>query len=291
MITRQTIEYYLNPKLGIPKISKQGLRYNCPKPGCDQGNKYNLEVNLSGNAPIFNCWACRYSGFIKKIFEDYASDLSWNKIPELKNHNTKHFEDDKDDLIDYPKKIVSYSLSTKATEILLNRGMDHKELRRRDVGFVNDIDSKYYDCIVFPFKENDVVVGACMYDINSKKYKNVGKLKYVPYKEFINKKYPIMIVEGVFDCLSCVNAIPLLRTDINKATLDFLYNCNIIQAVDNSIDLDQYLNIMNKLDKSNIKSLTLFDMHEYKDPNEFMLDEPEMFSIALAEAFNIANNN
>ena len=272
MVTRALIERYLFDRLGELKYSHQGLKANCPK--CDAGNKFNLEINIDRN--IFNCWSCRYSGFIRRLVEDYASDDSWRRLPEFQHHTEEHIVPVKE--INYPKETIPVHLHRQAFDYLVGeRGMSRRDLLRRKVSYVYSDDEVYHDHICFPFYEDGRMVGACLQDFKTKKYRNLSKLDFVPYKEFVNDLYPIFIGEGVYDVLSAVNGIPLLRTEVNDEILSFITGKDVILGVDNTVDLGHYANLLRKM--ANVRQLVLFDLKTFKDPNEFfMLDRKGFLS-------------
>lgn len=265
MITRNLLNKYLDKSLGEAKYTHQGLKHNCPK--CDSGNKYNLEININDN--MFNCWSCRYSGIIRKLLEDYAIDTSWNKLPEFKIERVVHDELEEKQ-INYPTETIPFYLHKPAYDYLVfERGLDKEELKKRKVSYVYSENEIYYNHLCFPFYEDGKLVGACLQNLSNKRYRNLGKLNFVPYKEFINIYYPIIITEGVYDSIPSPNSIPLLRTEINKEILNFIENKDIILCTDNTLDINQYTNLIKQIDKANVKSLTLFDLGEYKDMNEY----------------------
>ena len=282
MIKRSEVEFYLNNKLGIPKITYQGLSYNCFI--CDHGgNKYNLEIEL--NNLCYHCWACNDSGHLGKLLNKYAIDNTWRNLSDFKDK--KILKNNKEKIIEFPSSIINFYQNKQVLNYLIEERRIKKELlKERKVGFIFDQSDRYYNNIYFPFYENGKQVGACFHNINNKKYKNLGKLDYIPYLDFINNKYPITICEGIYDALSGINCIPLLGTDINDKILRFIIDKDIILAVDNTIEKSQYLNLITKINNSNVKSLILFDMGEYKDFNEYIINDKENFIKEYNQCYN-----
>ena len=216
MLSRKTIEYYLNQSLGEPKYTNQGLKYNCKK--CDHGNKYNLEINISGRGFV-NCWSCGLSGNLKSLFFKYAKDASWKNLPEFKETTKTTINEIVKDL-NYPTKTIPFHMNEKVLKYLTEeRKIDRKELIRRNVTYAYSENELYFNNICFPFYKDGKLVGACLQDLDTKKYRNLGPLNFVPYEEFVNPYYPITITEGCYDALVSINAIPILKTVINKETL------------------------------------------------------------------------
>lgn len=273
MINRNILTKYLLKSLGELKHSHQGLKANCPK--CDVGNKYNLEINIDGN--MFNCWSCRYSGIIRKLMEDYAVDTSWFSLPEFRVEKIEHDEVEEKQL-NYPTDTIPFYLHKPAYDYLvLERGLDKKELIRRGVSYVYSKEETYYNHLCFPFYEDGRLVGACLQNLGNKRYRNLGKLNFVPYKEFINTFYPIIITEGVYDAIPSPNGIPLLRTEINKEILNFIEGKDVILCTDNTLEIEQYSRLIKQINDAGCKSLVLFDMGEYKDMNEYYNEDTLKF--------------
>lgn len=285
MITRRLLEGYLTEKLGEPKYSHQGLKYNCPK--CDHGKKYNLEIKIGGQGGgFYNCWGCRYSGHINKLMDDYACDLTWKPLPEFKDTRTE-VEITTTKELNYPTETIPFYLNKRVTDYLINeRQMEREELIRRGVCYVYSENEMYHDHICFPYYKRGKMIGACLQNFKTKKYRNLGPLDFVPYEEFIDIAYPITITEGNYDALSGINAIPILKTEINNAVLAFVKDKDVILALDNTVELDLYTMQMKRLESASIKSLTLFDMSLYKDLNEYFVKNKKQFIKEYTNCFD-----
>ena len=230
------------------------------------------------NRNIFNCWSCRYSGVIRKLMTDYACEQAWKNMPEFKVEIKEGEEHEHVKELNYPKETIPFYLNGDVTKYLIEeRGMDRKELIKRKVCYSYSQDEMYYNHICFPFYENGMLVGACLQNFDTKRYRNLGPLNFVAYKEYINIAYPITMTEGCYDALSGINAIPILKTEPNKATLLFLRDKDVILAIDNTVGIDFYTKQMKLLEKAQVKSLTLFDLAEYKDLNEYSLKNTKGF--------------
>lgn len=272
MLTREVIQKYLEEKLGHAKFSRQGLKFNCPK--CDAGDKYNLEVNIDRN--IFNCWSCRYSGILRRLFSNYAVDRSWKQIPELKYE--KKEEEEQTKTLNYPTNTIAFYSHGEAVDYLINqRGVDRSVLIERGVEYSYSNEDTYFNHICFPFYENGRMVGACIQNLETKAYRNLGKLNFVAYKEFINPLYPITITEGAYDALVSINATPLLSTEVSKELLEFISGKDVILALDNTIELEQYTRQVKRIMDAGVRKLILFDLYDYKDMNSFYLGDKKKF--------------
>ena len=214
------LEHYLNPTLGLPKKHYNQYKWNCPV--CDQGNKYNLEINLNKNSTRYlkaHCWSCGLKG-LRSILKDYACDPSWKELQEFRYSTTTNFikKESVEKELNLPQGIRSFEFSKEVTAYLLNeRKCSLDELRKRKVKYVFDKEDELYNNIIFPFyDEYNKLICFTSQNFETKKYKNHGSTKFVAYREFITPFFPIIITEGIYDALSVPNAIPLLGTKINK---------------------------------------------------------------------------
>lgn len=281
MIDRNTIISYLNFSLGDPKYTAQGIKYNCPKSGCDTGDKYNLEIDVERK--IFNCWACRYGGSLHVLLNDYAKDNSWRNLQDFKFKSAVNNEVKK---INYPHATTKFSHSKEVSDYLINvRKIDRSILVKRNVQYVYSENEFYYNNIYFPFYEEGRQVGACVQDMSTKKYRNLGPLNFVPYKEFIDNDYPIVIGEGIYDILPTHNGIPLLGIDITDPVLRFINDKNVILALDNKIDIDHYIKQLKKIECANVKGLSIFDLFDNEDLNSFYVKDKAGFYSQLKKCF------
>lgn len=280
MISKDLIKNYLSPSLGNIIDTYQGVKVNCPK--CDEGDKYNLEINLNKN--IFNCWSCHYSGYIKQILEDYATHSAWRDLPQFKNDSSIVISEEK--LVEFPTETIPYYLNDEVNKYLrIQRGIPKQELVKRKVQYVYSKFEKYYNHIYFPFYKNGVLVGAALQNMETKRYVNLGKQNFVPWVEFINPYYPITITEGIYDALSGINAIPQLGTNINDAICEFFYDKDIIYAVDKSVNVRNHIYQIGKIEKSKPRSFTIFDMGKHEDMNDLYRYDREHYIKEYKDCF------
>ena len=268
MIEREEIYKYLEPKLGQSKYTSQGLNFCCPTKNCDlTKTKYNLEISL--NKEIFHCWACHYSGTIRKLFEDHAIIDGWQHL--FKNKvSIKKVEEKKDIVL---PECFNYNLSDIVKDYFKTRKIDSHLLKERKVKALK-IEDEY--SIIFPFYEDKELKNYVTLNLKTGKYKNAATTNYVPYKEYINPFFPIILTEGVFDALSVPNAIPLLGTLIQSKVFEFCLDKNIILAFDSDVGIEKVEEATKKLLFNGAKSVYVFK-HQYKDLNEYKIkDEKEL---------------
>lgn len=293
---KSTIQKYLDSTLGSPKSSYYQLRYNCPNSGCDRGGKYNLEICITPGSTKYllcHCWSCHYSGHISRLLREYASDISWKLIKEFKTENTKQIKG-KENKVLFPEDTIPFYLDEQVTKYLTeDRGMTHAELVKRNVRYCFSKEDIWYNHILFPFyNENHEIIAFCSQNFETKKYKNTGSLNFIPYKEFINPLFPIVITEGIYDALSLPNAIPLLGTNIYQGVLRFIQDKKLILALDNNeeVSIKFKKDFIKKLYTYGAKIVTIFDSDPYKDPNDFWLKNRIEMKIKLQVLFELLNN-
>lgn len=288
MALEHNLKYLLEPNLGTAKDTYQGMKFNCPKPGCDQGNKYNLEICLNQNDEfylIFHCWACHYKGHISFLLKDYAVNDSWKAIKELQTVSSSTQKKDKKDdrQLNLPANSIPFYLNKDVERYLIHTRKIPKEiLLERKVQYVFG-DGWLSNHIIFPFYDifGEELIGMCVQDFSTKKYKNIGRLNYVPYINFINQDWPITLSEGVYDVLSVVNGIPLLGTDIPEEILKFLFDKQVILALDREVDENDKLEKASALSYYGCKEIIIFS-NPYKDLNEFRIQDKK----SLIEKYN-----
>ena len=282
---------YLQDNLGKPKINYSQLRFNCAK--CDSGNKYNLEVNCNENSKRFllaSCWACRYGGYVQKVLKDYGKNDNWKLLPEfISSIKIKDNEGVEEELkLSLPSQIIPYHLNAKIKEYLTKeRGISEEILRKRNVSYVFDEEEKLYNHILFPFYDitGQILLGFCALNFLTKKYKNFGKLNYVPYQEFLDVNYPIVITEGALDAQSSINSIPLLNTHPNKAVLEFCSGKDIILALDSEVGKDVIDKNISMFNYYGVNRIYMFDLENHKDLNKFHTSDQESLKRKLYLTF------
>lgn len=274
MSLRNLVIKYLSPSLGEIKYTSQGVKINCPY--CDDGNKYNLEVCLIKHSKrylVFHCWSCHYKGHLTKLFRDHAKSENWKTISELWTSST--FSDEKETtVIKELPKTIPYYLSTEANEYLKNnRGIHDLILLERKVLYCYQESDPLYDNLIFPYYENGILIGYTTQNLSTLKYKNHRDLNFVPYKEFINTNYPIIVTEGIFDAFSVPNAVPMLGTKPSEALLKFCESKKIILALDSDVPLETKKEIANKFYFYGAKSVAILDLMSFKDLNDWRVKD------------------
>lgn len=276
----------LVPTLGDYRIASKQIKFNCPV--CDEGGKYNLECNVEKK--IFSCWSCRLGGSLRKLFTNYCNIDSWKSLDFFKKSLSSDLVVQVVDKEVYiPQDTVSYFRNEKAKNYLIKkRNIPSSTLKSRGVRYIYN--GVYEHNIFYPFYKNGIIISGCIYNLKTGKYRNLSKLDFIPYVEFIDVNYPITLTEGVIDCFSSINSIPCLGTKINKEILEFLYNKNVILAFDNSFDFNLYIKILKQLEEANVKQIVIFDLEEYNDMNEYYKKDFEGYMNEYRRKYKILEN-
>lgn len=232
----KTVVDLLSEMFGLPRRYSHGqsnVPYNCPK--CDNGgNKYNLEVSTTKG--VFNCWACGYKGKIIKLFKDYGTERQWsvlrtlpiyresdNSLQTSKAAGPRSPETERISLGSYRSLTVKWKDSihyTAALNYLAARGIEDRVIKKWDMAYAEEGPNKHR--IIIPSRSSEGVlefyVARSFYPGITPKYKNpsVAKQNIIFGESFVDWKRPVTLVEGVFDSIIALNAVPILGTEIKS---------------------------------------------------------------------------
>lgn len=288
---RSDIISYLKQKLGDGKYTRQGIKFCCPK-GCDVSqSKFNLEVNLDKNSSkylMFHAWCCHYKGHLRFLLNEYSIDNSWMNHKELWNNRVNDLNKHETKLEKELPRTIPYYLSDKVSFYLNEtRKLHDIILQERGVLYCYSENDSFYNNIIFPFYEDNRFIGFSTHNLKTKKYSNQRDLNFVPYKDFININYPIIITEGIYDSFSVPNAIPMLGTKPSEALLRFSKDKKIIISLDNQIPIEEKKEIANKFNLYGASAIVIFDLQTYKDLNEYRVNDKEGLKEELKTIFEL----
>ena len=269
--------------LGEFKTHYKQLKYNCPH--CEKSgapvDKYNLEVRFDNTKSTYHCWACGDKGTLKQLVEKYGiKDYSYL----FKNKNEYEPEEEVIKLFELPDNLIDAYKDKKAKDYLLSRGITIELIKQRGIKYC--ISGSLQDCIIFPSYEEDNLTSYVSHNLKTKKYRNHRSKDYRGcYLNYINKLFPIIIVEGIYDALVLPNSIPLLGLSINDKLLYFLGNCEVYLFLDNTVDEVLYNNLLKKL-KSTVGFIKIIESEKYKDSNEFYCENQKELTSLLQTYYN-----
>jgi len=233
---QKTVVDLLSEMFGFPRRFSHGqadVPFNCPK--CDAGgNKYNLEVNTAKG--VFNCWACGYRGKLLRLFKDYASERQWAILRTLPIYSEaagvietapargpKVDVTPKESLGSFRSLTVRWDDSIHylaALNYLKDRGINERLIKKWDIAYADEGPNKHR--VIIPSRneqgELEYYVARGFYDSVFPKYRNpsISKQSIIFGEKFIDWRSPVVLVEGVFDALIALNAVPILGTEIRS---------------------------------------------------------------------------
>lgn len=247
------------------------LKYDCPR--CTQAGtgigKKNLEIH--SEYLVFHCWACNYKGHISKLIKDYG-DTKYLHLFETKKDSillplkTAHdFQ-----LPEFLIKPSNPAADPQVLKYLHSRGLTNPIIEQRNIQYCYY--GKLKGNIIFPsYDKNNNLIAYVAHNYEKRKYKTFKNKDFVFfYESFVDLDFPIILTEGIYDCLSIPNAIPLLGTTISKKIAETLSNKKIILALDADIDKKVY-DINVSLLKHHGCDVFTFPITFGKDINEYYL--------------------
>jgi DNA primase len=219
----------LSSALGDYRKSGDELLFFCPF--C-QHHKKKLSVNLKTNN--YKCWVCDERGRnVRRLLKSrlsYSQLYEWDKINnvvDLTQLDSNIFDEEEkavDEVIELPSEFVSLAnknvpLSARfALKYLYDRGFKKEDVVMWKAGCC--LTGEYKNRIIIPsFNENGDVnyFIARSYTNDFPKYMNPKVSKDIVFNElYLDWNEDITIVEGVFDAMKAVNAIPLLGSTLNQ---------------------------------------------------------------------------
>lgn len=273
--TRQQLLLALDP-LGDYKKTATGYKFNCSM--CESAgnpiNKYNLEIKVINGMPVSggsHCWCCNYAATLYKTVLDlghseYAPLFKQKKqLLEIEEENDKIEE-----IFSLPESLTPAFNNIQAKVYLISRGITKEIAKEREVQYC------YFGplegCLIFPSTEKGKLTSFVSHNLKTKRYKNHRSKSYTGfYLDFIDKRFPIIIAEGLYDVLPLPNSLPLLGMTIKDKFLDEIAGTDVLLFLDNEVKPEVKDKIKKKL-QTTINSLSDIET-EYKDPNEFYVHD------------------
>jgi len=203
--------------------------FQCPK--CEH-HKRKLSVNIEKN--VFKCWICGYSGIdisslVKRYapYSEYSKWLSYGEPIDLTRFEdifaTESTREEKP-VVNLPEsfktltgKVASYG-ARHAISYLKHRGIDKEDILNWKIGYCDTGDYAKRVCVP-SFGENGDLnyFIARSYANQFPKYKNPPVSRDVIFNDlYIDWDEPIVLVEGIFDAIKAVNAIPILGSSLGE---------------------------------------------------------------------------
>lgn len=219
----------LSSALGDYRKSGDELLFFCPF--C-QHHKKKLSVNLKTNN--YKCWVCDERGKnVRRLLKSrlsYSELYEWDKLNnyvDLTQLDSNIFDEQSkviEETIELPEDFISLAnknlpMSSRfALKYLQDRAITKEDILMWKIGYCNK--GEYKDRIIIPSFNNDGNVNyfiARSYTNSFPKYMNPKVSKDIVFNElYLDWNEDVVIVEGVFDAMKAVNAIPLLGSTLNQ---------------------------------------------------------------------------
>jgi DNA primase len=210
---------------------KSGDEYLFHCPFC-QHHKKKLSVNLTLNK--YKCWVCDVKGNnIRRLLKprlSYSQLYEWDKlnnvidISQLDEDIFKQKQNIVEETIELPKEFVSLAnkelpLSCRVPlKYLYDRGITKNDIVMWKIGYCGT--GEYEGRIIVPSFNQDGNANyfiARTYSGGFPKYMNPKVSKDIVFNElYLDWNEDVVLVEGVFDAIKAVNAIPLLGSTLNE---------------------------------------------------------------------------
>ena len=259
-----------------PVVTRKGeeLQFFCPF--CNH-HKRKLSVNVNNGK--WHCWVCGASGITyKSLLRKLKAPYKYYSLLNITvSYKTEIY---KDKGLVLPQEYISFKTIRNKNNIAyrhakyycIHRNLTEEDIIRYNIGYCEE--GRYANRIIIP-----------SYDINNnlnfycgRDYLNISKYKYVlcdysknivGFENYTDFRFPITLVEGVFDAFGVkYNVIPLFGKTMSDKLKEKIIH-EIPPQVNVLLDNDAYtdaLKICEFLVNNNIKcNLVLLDG---KDPNE-----------------------
>lgn len=231
----------LKKLFGKPKeeySNQEQFEFNCPSNKCKRDvNKFNL--NYSSSKHVFNCFKCKYTGFISRLVSDYGSEEDNQKINVLfpkhlhksfQNRNSDDFEIDESITCELPEdyrpltKKYPSKYYYRAMEYLKERGISMEIIKKYEIGYTEAGPRKFR--IIIPsrniFGQINYYEARSFFKKSKKPYwkpDSPEKTHIIFNARNINFDLPIYLIEGPFDMFPVSNAVPMLGKIISPIIL------------------------------------------------------------------------
>lgn len=214
------------------------FEFNCPSNKCKRDvNKFNLNYSSSKN--LFNCFKCKYTGFVTKLVSDFGSEDDVQKLKIIfprhlqqlsSNHNFDDYEIDEGIICELPEdyrpltKKYPSKYYYKAMEYLKERGVSMEFIKKYEIGYTEAGPRKFR--IIIPsrniFGQINYYEARSFFKKSKKPYwkpDSPEKTKIIFNALNINFDLPIYIIEGPFDMFPISNAVLMLGKIISPIIL------------------------------------------------------------------------
>ena len=278
--------------------------FHCPK--CDHQKK-KLSVNFEKN--VWKCWICDYRGNnLDRLVKHRGSFLQrqeWLKYSntidlssDLSNLFQDLEEEKEEEIVKLPKEFISLCnknlpLSAKdAKHYLKSRGVTDKDILKWKIGYCPK--GEYKHRVIIPsFNDNGDVNYFVARSYNKKEwppYKNPNVSKDIIFNQlYVDFKNDLVLVEGAFDAINAINAVPILGSSLREDSKLFQEIVKWDTTVYVALDPDAEKKAMYLIQSLLLYGIEVYkiDVSGYKDVGEM---SKEQFSKRKQEAIPITSD-
>jgi len=269
-----------------PTVQKSGeeLLFYCPK--CDH---YKKKLNINIVSGYYHCWVCNFrgKGFIS-LLKNLKAPSEYYSLLDIKVKKTD-FNKQENKVLSLPEDFHPLYKKSKdfnykhALNYCFNRGLTVHEIIRYNIGYCKE--GNFKNRVIVPSYDKDKKLnfycGRDFFDGYMKYRLCESSKNIVGFESLTDFRYPITLVEGVFDAFSVkYNVIPLfgkllsenLKLKLLKSPPPRVNVLLDIDAIKDSLKICEYL-VQNNIN-------TYLVILDGKDPNE----------IGFKKTWNIINN-
>ena len=279
--------------------------FECPK--CNH-HKKKLSINVEKN--VWKCWICDYRGNnLTRLIKRYGTFLQrqeWEKFADTPEENVsledlfaeKLEEDEEEITLNLPKEFISLTnnnlpVSANAPKrYLFDRGLDKKDFLKWKVGYCSK--GEYKGRIIIPSFNEDGKVNyfvARSYGKEWPPYKNPNVSKDIIFNQlYVDFKNDLVLVEGVFDAMNAINAVPILGSSLREDSKLFQEIIKWDTTIYVALDPDAEKKAMQLIKKLLLYGIEVYkiDVTGYKDVGEMSKEE---FRKRKMEAEEVTNDD
>lgn len=271
--------------LHIQKETRSG-QYICDCPFC--GKESHFYINKT--TQLFDCKKCFVSGSVYKLLKHLdklylLGDKTIENIEEIKSIRgiAESEENVEESLPELPEIKMPIGFRVTTDKYLSSRGLSIKDCKRYNIGKTNVL-FKYRDYALFPVYDNEKIRGYLGRYENKKvpkdklRYKNSLNTDFASllygFDEIIKgKTETVIIVEGVFDKISCDKKLRLYDDDLVKCVCTFGKKISDVQ--------------IRKLMSKEITNIILsWDFDALKEIKQYGIELDRYFCTGVAVSYN-----
>lgn len=203
---------------------------------CKKCNHEKRKLSINIEKDVWKCWICDYRGTnLTRLVKRYGTFLQrqeWEKYVDVLDlsfsledlFKTKEEEEEQEVLLELPKEFISLAnknlpmTSVDPLNYLRNRGVTKKDILKWKIGYCNR--GEYEGRVIIPSFNDEGDINyfiARSYGKSWPPYKNPNVSKDIIFNQlYVDFKNDLVLVEGVFDAINAMNAVPILGSSLRE---------------------------------------------------------------------------